>query len=359
MVFAGLPDSYESEGYDRSHMRMPESHNRLIREVAAVQSSTAVVLHNGSPVEMPWIEDVGAVLEAYLGGSAGGAAAADILFGEVNPSGKLAETFPLRLEDNPSYLYYFGEKDTVEYREGIFVGYRYYDKKNMDVLFPFGHGLSYTAFSYGQLSLSADTVRDDETLRVSVDVTNTGSVYGKEAVQLYLAPPEGDVIRPLKELKGFEKVQLEPGETGSVHFVLNKRSFAYFSTEINDWFVQSGQYTLLVGSSSRDIRASGQVLMESADRIPVTCDMNTLVGDLLRDPEKAPKIHGMLEAMEKRFSSADEGENTPSDEAVTEDMRRAMLNAMPLRNFVSFSGGMTFDDLEALINDLNTDTGDS
>ena len=353
VVFAGLPDSYESEGYDRRHMRLPESHDRLIHEVAGVQPGTVVVLHNGSPVEMPWIDDAGAVLEAYLGGSAGGAAAADILFGDVNPGGRLAETFPRRLEDNPSHLYYFGEKDRVEYREGIFVGYRYYDKKNMEVLFPFGHGLSYTEFSYGELTVSRETISAGEPLAVSIDITNTGAVFGRETVQLYVAPPRGDVIRPIKELKGFEKADLEPGETRSVGFILDRRSFAYFSMEIDDWFVESGEYTLLAGSSSRDIRSRARVMVESGDRIPVTCGMNTLVGDLLDEPEKAAKIQGMLKTMEQRFSSGDEGENTPGDEAVTQEMRRAILNAMPLRNFVNFGGGMSFDELEALIDDLN------
>ena len=163
VVFVGLPDNYESEGYDRSHMGMPESHNRLIEEVAAKQENTVVVLHNGSPVEMPWLSRVKSVLEAYLGGQAVGEAVVDILFGDVNPSGKLAETFPLKLEDNPSYLYYLGEKDVVEYREGVFVGYRYYDKKKMDVLFPFGHGLSYTEFSYGDLKVSRSKIKDTDT----------------------------------------------------------------------------------------------------------------------------------------------------------------------------------------------------
>ena len=172
VIFAGLPDSFESEGYDRSHMSLPSCQNRLIQEIAAVQPNTVVVLHNGSAVEMPWVNDVKGILELYLGGQNVGAATIDVLFGDVNPSGRLAETFPLKLEDNPSYLFYFGEKDTVEYREGIFVGYRYYDKKKLDVLFPFGHGLSYTTFDYSNLRTSADIIKDTDTLTVKVDVTN-------------------------------------------------------------------------------------------------------------------------------------------------------------------------------------------
>lgn len=174
VIFAGLPDAFESEGFDRKHMRMPDCQNELIERVAAVQPNTIVVLHNGAPVEMPWADRVKGILEAYLGGQAVGGAEYDILFGKVNPSAKLPETFPKQLEDNPSYLAGFGEGDHVEYREGIFVGYRYYDKKKMDVLFPFGYGLSYTTFAYSNLCLDKKTMKDTEELTVSVDVTNTG-----------------------------------------------------------------------------------------------------------------------------------------------------------------------------------------
>ena len=180
VIFAGLPDAFESEGFDRKHMRMPDCQNELIERVAAVQPNTIVVLHNGAPVEMPWADRVKGILEAYLGGQAVGGAEYDILFGKVNPSAKLPETFPKQLEDNPSYLAGFGEGDHVEYREGIFVGYRYYDKKKMDVLFPFGYGLSYTTFAYSNLCLDKKTMKDTEELTVSVDVTNTGDRTGKE-----------------------------------------------------------------------------------------------------------------------------------------------------------------------------------
>ena len=194
VIFAGLPDAFESEGFDRKHMRMPDCQNELIERVAAVQPNTIVVLHNGAPVEMPWADCVKGILEAYLGGQAVGGAEYDILFGKVNPSAKLPETFPKQLEDNPSYLAGFGEGDHVEYREGIFVGYRYYDKKKMDVLFPFGYGLSYTTFAYSNLCLDKKTMKDTEELTVSVDVTNTGDRTGKEVVQLYVADKESTVI---------------------------------------------------------------------------------------------------------------------------------------------------------------------
>ena len=174
VIFAGLPDSYESEGYDRTHMQLPACQNRLIEAVAAANPNTVVVLHNGSPVEMPWIGHVKGVLEAYLGGQAVGLATVRVLFGEVNPSGRLPESFPKKLSDNPSYLYYGGEGDNADYREGVFVGYRYYDRKDMEVLFPFGYGLSYTTFAYSNLRLSAETISDTDTLTATVTVKNTG-----------------------------------------------------------------------------------------------------------------------------------------------------------------------------------------
>ncbi len=354
VIFAGLPDSYESEGYDRSHMRMPEGHNVLIEEVARVQKNLVVVLHNGSPVEMPWLSQVKGVLEAYLAGQAVGEAVVDILFGDVNPSGKLAETFPVKLEDNPSYLYYLGEKDVVEYREGVFVGYRYYDKKNMEVLFPFGHGLSYTTFSYDNLKIGHSKIKDTDSLTVSLTVTNRGSVFGRETVQLYVAPPAGDVIRPVKELKGFAKVALEPGKSEKVSFELEKRSFAYFNTVINDWYVESGDYGILVGSSSRDIRVRGSVQVKSTVTIPWKYDMNSLVGDILRDSKKAGLVKGLLKSMEEVFGQGSGDDGDAAQDAITDEMKDAMFKYMPLRNFACFGGGLvTFEELQDIIYKLN------
>jgi beta-glucosidase len=234
-------------------MDLPNCQNELIRRVTAVQPNTVIVLHNGSPVTMPWINDVKGILETYLTGQGTGTATSRILFGDANPCGKLAETFPLKLEDNPSWLSGFGEGDNVNYTEGIFVGYRYYDKKAMDVLFPFGYGLSYTTFEYSNLRLSSENIKDTDTLTVTVDITNTGTVSGKEIVQLYVQDVESSVKRPVKELKGFEKVYLEPNETKSVTFILDKRSFAYYNTRIKDWHVETGIFNILIGKSSRDI----------------------------------------------------------------------------------------------------------
>lgn len=260
VIFAGLPESYEYESADRKNMRMPKSQNKLIREIGKLNKNTAVVLHNGSPVEMPWIKCVNAVLEAYLGGEASGEAVADLLFGAANPSGKLAESFPVKLSDNPSFDNFPGEM-TVEYRESIFIGYRYYDKVNKEVLFPFGHGLSYTTFEYGNLSLQTN----GKTATASFTVKNTGAVAGAEAAQLYVSKKDSKTYRPLQELKGFEKVFLEPGEQKSITISLDERAFAYYNTSISDWYVEPGKYEIRVGSSSRDIRLSGEVAFDFED----------------------------------------------------------------------------------------------
>lgn len=336
VIFAGLPDAFESEGFDRAHMKMPDCQNELIRRVAAVQPNTVVVLHNGSPVEMPWADQVKGIVEAYLGGQAVGAAIVDILFGKVNPSGKLPETFPYKLEDNPSYLYYGGEKDRVEYREGIFVGYRYYDKKHMDVRFPFGHGLSFTTFAYDAPKISAKRIRDTETVTIRVDVTNTGSRPGKEVVQLYVAPPKGDVIRPVRELKGFEKVELAPGETKMVSFTLDGRAFSYWNTQIHDWHVESGTYRLQVGQSSRRIVLEESVYVESSVHLPVHYTLDTTFGDLQKDPEAMELLapYMGLDALVKK-----EGEESQAAaEAISSQMKDAMVRYMPLRGAFSFGG---------------------
>jgi beta-glucosidase len=253
VIFAGLTEQMESEGFDRKHMNMPTCQNELIEAVCAVQPNTVVVLHNGAPIEMPWVDKPKAILETYLGGQAVGAATVDVLFGDVNPSGRLAESFPKRLEVNPSYLFYFGEGNRVEYNEKVFVGYRYYESKKMETLFPFGYGLSYTTFEYSNLKLNKSEMTDDDTLTVSVDVTNTGRVVGKEVVQLYVAPEKGEIIRPVRELKGFDKISLQPGETKTVTFQLSKRAFAYWNIEAHDWYVESGRHAIQIGKSSHDI----------------------------------------------------------------------------------------------------------
>jgi len=354
VIFAGLPDAFESEGFDRKHMSLPNCQNKLIEAVCAVQPNTIVVLHNGSPVEMPWIDMVKGVLEVYLGGQAVGESTVDVLFGKSNPCGKLAETFPVKLEDNPSYLYYLGEKDIVEYREGIFVGYRYYDKKKSNVLFPFGFGLSYTTFDYSDLTLSADTAKDTDTITATVNITNTGSMAGKEIVQLYVSPKSSTIIRPVKELKGFEKVSLNPGETKTVSFELDKRSFSYYNTEIHDWYVETGDYEILIGKSSRDIVCISTINVESTVVIAQKYTMTSTVGDILSNP----KAKALVDPITAAYSLGEDNENGEKDENIlgegTSEMMAAMFNNMPLRALLSFGAGkISEEDITDLLNKIN------
>lgn len=353
VVFAGLPDSYESEGYDRTHMRMPECQNRLIEAVAAANPNTVVVLHNGSPVEMPWIDKVGAVLEAYLGGQAVGIATVQVLFGDVNPSGHLAETFPRKLADNPSYLFYGGEGNEADYREGVFVGYRYYDKKEMDVLFPFGYGLSYTTFDYSNLRLSASEITDKDTLTVTVTVTNTGDRAGKTVVQLYVGDKESTVLRPIRELKGFEKVALEPGESKDVSFTLDKRSFAYWNQQIHDWHVETGEFTIEVGQSSRCIDLTGTVTVNSTVALPKHYTMDSIFLDIMADPKAVQALKPMLDAISQTLTPIKDEESEAAQSAITEEMNMAMMQYMPLRGALSFGGSIDPKVLEELLDKLN------
>ena len=355
VVFAGLPDSYESEGYDRSHMELPKCQNMLIEAVAASNPNTVVVLHNGSPVEMPWIDDVKGVLEAYLGGQAVGLAVVRILFGDVNPSGHLAETFPKKLSDNPSYLFYGGEGDNVDYREGIFVGYRYYDKKEEDVLFPFGYGLSYTTFKFSNIRLSSNEISDTDELKVTVKVENTGKVAGKTVVQLYVGDVSSSVIRPIRELKGFEKIALEPGESKDVTFTLSKRAFAYWNQDISDWYVETGDFKIEIGQSSKDIECSALVKVNSTVKIKKHYTADSIFMDILSDPNAAAKIEPMLLQLKRVFVHDDDTASSDKDEAVSKDMSLAMLNYMPLRGVLQFGGGiLSSEAIDQIVDLLNS-----
>ena len=352
VIFAGLTDLYESEGFDRKHMKMPANQLELIDKVCEVCSNVVVVLHNGSPVEMPFKNKVKSILEMYLGGQAVGGAACDLIFGKVNPSGKLAETFPEKLSDNPSFISFPGEMDDVQYREGIFVGYRYYDHKQIEPLFPFGHGLSYTTFEYSDIKLSSNAINADDELTVSVKVTNTGKVEGKEVVQLYVTDKESSLIRPVKELKGFEKVSLKPGESKNVMFKLDKRAFAFYCEAAHDWLVEEGDFIISVGSSSRDIRLTDEVFVSSKDRIPVKYTVNSPLGDIAADPNSRKIFGNMFEEISKGMREAQ-----PEDSmgAATELMTNAMVREMPIRAILSFSGEafITYDELGKMIDELN------
>jgi len=345
IVFAGLPESYESEGYDRRHIRIPEGQRKLIEAVADVQKNTVVVLSNGSPIEMPWLDKVKGVLECYLGGQAGGGAIADILFGIKNPSGKLAETFPVRLNDNPSFLNFPGDNTKVEYREGVFVGYRYYDAKEVAPLFPFGYGLSYTSFEYTDIAVDKAEISDNENVQISVKVKNTGNMKGKEIVQVYVRDVESTVIRPVKELKGFEKVELAPGEEKTVVITLDKRAFAYYNTELGDWHVESGEFEILVGRSSADIILREKITVNSTVQIKKLYTRNSTLSEVMSDPNKAEMIK--QEFMDTTgILTSEEGEAM----AMT-----SMFKQMPLRALVSLRWAFTEEKLERILKKLNSE----
>jgi beta-glucosidase len=251
VVVVGYSPKLEGEGFDRKSMDLPAGQDELIEAVAGANKNTIVVIAAGAPVTMTrWIAQVPAVVYAWYGGQEAGHAIGDVLFGAVNPSGKLPVTFPKALQDSPAYAHYPGENLHVDYAEGIYVGYRGFDKNNVEPLFPFGYGLSYTTFEYSGLKIAFPTV--------TVSVRNSGPRAGAEVVQLYLQPPPARVDRPVKELKGFGRVMLEPGETKTASFTLDESALSYYDSAVHDWVAQSGRFTVLVGASSRDIRAKGE-----------------------------------------------------------------------------------------------------
>lgn len=279
VVFAGLPESIESEAFDRKDMKLPACQNYLIEKIAGVQKNVVVVLHNGAPVEMPWIDKVSGVLEAYLAGEAVGEAEADILFGKANPSGKLAETFPVKLSDTPCYQFFPGTFNTVEHRESIYVGYRYYETAKKEVLFPFGHGLSYTNFKYSNLKLDKTSINPaTEDITVSLEVKNTGNADGEETVQIYVSPCDKKVFRSDIELKGFAKVFLKAGESKLVTVHLDKRAFAYYNVKENDFVCDDGKYIVKAAASVADIRLECDVTLNGfgSHENPYSADVNAL-----------------------------------------------------------------------------------
>ncbi len=355
VIFAGLPDSYESEGGDRESLAMPENQNLLISAVAQVQPNTVVVLHGGSCMELPWIEQAAAVLLVHLGGHRGGQASVRLLYGEGNPSGKLAETWPLKLEDNPSYLNFPGEDGIVQYREGIFVGYRYYDKKKMDVLFPFGYGLSYTDFCYEELKLDKTQMKDTEELTVGCRITNTGRYPGSEAVQLYVRDAESTAIRPVRELKGFEKVTLEPGESREVFFTLDQRAFASYDTGLHNWYVESGTFLIEVGASSRDIRLCGEVSVTGTLEQPIYYTKQSTVGELMKTARGRAFIEQMMNrGQDGRSPEEAKADNVKNMGEGSDKIAESMMAEMPLQSIVTF-GRMTEKQLDDLLQMLNAD----
>jgi beta-glucosidase len=405
VVFAGLTERFESEGFDREHLRLPDNHNELIERVLEVNPNVVVVLVNGAPVAMPWIDSVKAVLGGFLGGQAGGSAIADLLFGVANPSGKLAETYPLRLEDCPAQRHFPGGPVTVEYRESIFVGYRYYSTARQAVLFPFGHGLSYTHFEYSDLQLSSQRIDENETLTVSIRVRNTGAVAGAEVVQLYVRDIESTVFRPEFELKEFGKCFLKPGAQRTLEFTLRRRAFAFFNASRGggdatrgggpavhsdgEWRVESGEFEILIGASSADIRARATVWVDAAaapaaepaalavyhrlDAKPgslTAIDDGTfavLLGHAMppsRRPANAPfDLNSTLSEVRRTFLGRqlyagvlkNMQKVAPADvDPTLSRMMAAVVADMPLRQLVAFSGGrLSFALMEALLSIMN------
>jgi len=268
IVCVGFGGDWQSEGFDRPDLTLPGKQDALIEQVAAANPRTIVVLNTGSPITMPWLDQVAAVVQAWYPGQECGNAIADVLFGDTTPSGKLPQTFPVRLEDNPAYLDFPGENGKVYYGEGLFVGYRYYDKKKIAPLFPFGFGLSYTTFSYSSLRLGAQQIGPDETLPVAIDITNTGLRTGKEIVQVYVRDVKASLQRPEKELKAFTKVQLEPGERKTVKLSLARDALAYYDDLAHEWVAEAGEFEILVGASSQDIRATATFALTATARWP-------------------------------------------------------------------------------------------
>lgn len=378
VVFVGLTDEYETEGADRHHLSIPPMHNTLVEEVVKVNPNTVVVLSGGAAVEMPWADKVPAILNMFLTGQAGGSAVCDILFGDVNPSGKLSETYPLALSDNSSYNYFPGTTVSVEHRESVYVGYKYYDTANKEVAFPFGFGLSYTTFEYSDIKVSADNIKDTDTVTVSFKVKNTGDVDGAEIAQLYVSDVESTIYRPVKELKGFKKVFLKAGEEKEIEITLDKRAFAYYNVNINDWHVESGEFKILVGASSRDIKLEASINVESTVeaeipdyRATAPCYYGADVMNVSADAFKA--VYGKeLPPSERDKNAPFTVLNTIEDSQDSkwggriyrllikllgaDTMAGAVATQLPIKNFISMSFGLFSPEMaEGLIMILHED----
>jgi beta-glucosidase len=338
VVFAGLTEREESEGYDRTTLQLPAAQTDLIRALAESRAKVVVVLSNGGIVSLEgWHDDVEAIVEGFLLGQAGGGAVADILFGVVNPSGHLAETIPLRLEDNPSWLNFPGEQGHVRYGEGVFVGYRYYTTVGVPVRYPFGHGLSYTTFDTSDLEVSASGA-DAAVARVTV--RNSGDVAGKHVVQLYVSTTAGPVRRPLRELRAFAKVELQPGESRIVELPLDRRAFAYWDTNVGDWVVASGEYVIQVCADAETVLVE-EGLSLTGDAVVRELTMDSSVGDWFAHPLVGPALMaGLTESM-----TAEQQEQA---DANPEGLR--MVESMPMRQFLVFTNGaIPMEALEQLI----------
>lgn len=386
VVFAGLTEEFEGEGYDRANIEMPANHNQLIEQVAAANPNTVVVLAGGSVIHMPWLNSAKALLNSGLSGQAGGKAVARILTGAVCPSGKTSETYPLSFEDNPTYGNYPGQPVVSEHKESVYIGYRYYDTAEKEVLFPFGYGLSYTTFEYSDLELSSSNIKDTDDLTVTFKIKNTGDVDGAEIAEIYVADQESTIFRPKKELRAFKKVFLKAGEEKEVSVTLSKRAFAFYNVELQDWQVETGLFDIMVGASSRDIRLTKAVniISDCTAAVPdyrktapayYTADLaamddaqwTAVYGKALpareRDTTKpidlynclddashtkwGGKICRLISKVVGKFGSAENGDG---------QMLAAMATQIPIRNFIAMSMGVFSPKMaEGLLMILNDD----
>lgn len=347
VVFLGLPAAEESEGFDREHIDLPAAQLAVLDAVIEANPATVVVLSNGGVVALPFADRVPAIVETWLLGQAGGGAVADVLYGAVNPSGKLTETVPVRVEDNPSFGSFPGEFGHVRYGEGVLVGYRWYDAKGLDVTFPFGHGLSYTAFSYGEATVDAAENGD---IAVRVDVTNTGTRDGREIVQVYAAPVSSVVQRAPRELKAFASVAIDAGETRTVELVIRREDLAYWDVRVDRWIVEPGEYHIDVAASSRDIRSTATVEV-AGDVVSLPLTMNSSIGDVMAHPVAGPIMMGALGGFLGELSGADSSAASmmPNDEAMEK-----MMASFPIGRLIGFPGvDVTHEQVEELLAGAN------
>ena len=359
IIMAGLTESYESEGFDRKHLSIPKNQESLIKAISSECKHVVVILSNGAPVLMPWKDKVSSIVEGYLGGQASGLALSDILLGDVNPSGKLAETFPNNLEEVLSSKNFPGDHRQVLYKEGLYIGYRAYDSMDIKPLFPFGHGLSYTTFLYSNLVIK----KESNLIKISLKITNTGDRKGKEIIQLYVSLNQSKVYRPRKELKAFKKIELNPQEEKEITFEISTHDLAIYQKGFK---VESGTYDFYIGASSSDIRLSEKMIIESSDEVvadnilayhdinksfnPSNRDYEKLLGYIIPPIQQVKPYHlnstigeikhttigKMLYKMVKKEYASVAGEH-PTQAMI--DMLEASVNEMPLRSLVLFSDG--------------------
>jgi beta-glucosidase len=364
VLMVGLPALFEAEGFDRAHLRQPLQLDTLVEAVCAANPNTVIVLSNGAPIEMPWLSQAGAVLELYLAGQAGAGALVDLLFGDISPSGKLAETFPLALNDSPSQDNFANHPRQLIYREGLNVGYRYFLTHDKPVLFAFGHGLSYTQFDYAKPRITAPWSPETSSVEVAIDITNSGKCAGAEIVQLYVHDVQSSAYRPERELKGFQKIFLQAGQTGSLSFTLDKRAFAYFDVSTDDWEIEPGDFEILFAASSVDVRARLALHLEADARRNITQQVeppyvqmddaalgalgltitppdtirpyhaNTTLGDIRHHWLGKRLVAGVFQAVGSTL-----GEASSKDTPVLKKMREEMVLSMRLSTVRNMSNG--------------------